>query len=68
MRETFSDNVIDHTEDVWGLDDEGEFRGCYRPSGQPGLWFGAGDFWNSRFLSKLLAIQIKARELGLIPA
>ena len=37
MRETFSDNVIDHTEDVWGLDDEGEFRGCYWPSGQPGV-------------------------------
>jgi cytochrome oxidase Cu insertion factor (SCO1/SenC/PrrC family) len=37
MRETFSNNIIDHTEEVWGLDDEGEFRGCYRPSGQPGV-------------------------------
>jgi hypothetical protein len=37
MRETFSTKVIDHTEEVWGLDDEGESRGCYRPSGQPGV-------------------------------
>jgi hypothetical protein len=37
MRETFSANVIDHTKEVWGLDDEGESRGCYWPSGQPGV-------------------------------
>ena len=73
MRETFSDEVINRTEEVWGLDAEGESRGCYRPSGQPGvsnacgdynlsrtqpcifqLWFGAGDFWESRFCSKML--------------
>lgn len=37
MRETFSADVIDHTEEVWGLDDEGEYKGCYRPSGQSGV-------------------------------
>jgi hypothetical protein len=72
MRETFGDEVIDRTDNVWGFDSEGESRGCYRPSGQPGvsnadgdyisrtescifqLWFGAGDFWESRFCSKML--------------
>lgn len=73
MKETFGKDVIDRTEEVWGLDSEGESRGCYRPSGQPGvsasvtimfllmtqsnnvqLWFGAGDFWESRFCSKML--------------
>ena len=37
MRETFGNAVIDRTGEVWGLDDEGELRGCYRPSGQPGV-------------------------------
>jgi hypothetical protein len=73
MKETFSEDVIDRTEEVWGLDTEGESRGCYWPSGQPGvndsvttmfllktqsnnfqLWFSTGDFWESRFCSKML--------------
>jgi hypothetical protein len=37
MKETFGKDVIDRTEEVWGLDAEGECRGCYRPSGQPGV-------------------------------
>ncbi|RPD53948.1 FAD/NAD-P-binding domain-containing protein [Lentinus tigrinus ALCF2SS1-7] len=71
MREANSEllgkNVIDQTEEVYGLDDEGEIKGSYRPSGHPGLWFATGDFFTSRFLSKPLAIQIKAQELGLMP-
>ncbi|KAJ7235390.1 FAD/NAD(P)-binding domain-containing protein [Mycena rebaudengoi] len=49
---------------IWGLDEEGELRGCYRPTGQPGLWFTPGGFQHSRFFSKHLAIQILAQELG----
>ncbi|KZT06259.1 nucleotide-binding domain-containing protein [Laetiporus sulphureus 93-53] len=48
--------------EVWGLDDEGEFRACYRPSGQPGLWIAMGTFQHCRFLGKRL---IQSEELGL---
>ncbi|KAI0086909.1 FAD/NAD(P)-binding domain-containing protein [Irpex rosettiformis] len=70
MRETsvalLGADVIDRTGQVWGLDAEGELSGTYRPSGHPGLWFAAGDFFNGRYMSKHLALQIKARQLGYI--
>ncbi|KAJ7148103.1 FAD/NAD-P-binding domain-containing protein [Mycena crocata] len=65
MRALFSDRVIDQTSPLWGVDKEGELRGCYRASGHPGLWFTAGNFAVSRFYSKQLALEIKAIELGL---
>ncbi|KAJ6553103.1 dimethylaniline monooxygenase [Mycena capillaripes] len=65
MRALFSDRVIDQTSPLWGTDDEGELRGCYRASGHPGLWFAAGNFAVSRFYSKQLALEIKAIELGI---
>ncbi|MCK8788029.1 NAD(P)/FAD-dependent oxidoreductase [Roseomonas sp. NAR14] len=50
---------------VWGFDREGELHGMWRPTGQPGLWFHAGGLAQCRIFSKVLALQIKARELGL---
>jgi hypothetical protein len=35
---------------------------------QPGLWFIAGSFAQCRIYSKVMALQIKACELGLIPS
>lgn len=66
-RGTFGAEVIDNTSPIWGLDDEGEIRGAYRPTGHPALWYAGGDFAASRFMSKQLALQIKARELGMCP-
>ncbi|KAJ3557181.1 hypothetical protein NM688_g1608 [Phlebia brevispora] len=53
-KKIFGADVIDKTSEVWGLDEEGELRGSYRPSGHPGLWYATGDFANSRFQSKQL--------------
>jgi len=66
MKKLFGEETIERTGPVWGLDDEGELRGCYRPSGHPGLWYGMGDFYHARFFSKQLALEIKAIELGLM--
>ncbi|KAJ7184425.1 FAD/NAD-P-binding domain-containing protein [Mycena filopes] len=66
MRGVFGDATIDQTSPVWGLDEEGEIRGCYRPSGHPGLWFAAGEFFTSRVRTKQLALEIKAVELGML--
>ena len=50
---------------VWGFDEEGELAGMWRPTGQPGLWFLAGGLAQCRIYSKVLALQIKARELAI---
>ncbi|KAK7008195.1 hypothetical protein R3P38DRAFT_2791530 [Favolaschia claudopus] len=54
LRQIFGDEIIDQTSTVWGVDEEGELNGCYRPSGHPGFWYAAGDFPVSRFYSKQL--------------
>ncbi|KAF7350591.1 Flavin-binding monooxygenase [Mycena sanguinolenta] len=55
MRGLFGDATIDQTSAVWGIDEEGEINGCYRPTGYPHLWYACGDFIMSRFYSKQLA-------------
>ncbi|CCM06451.1 uncharacterized protein FIBRA_08715 [Fibroporia radiculosa] len=67
LKEVFGDDIVARTPYLWGMDEEGELHGCYRPSGHPGLWYTGGDFAMSRFLSKQLGLQIKASELGLRP-
>lgn len=51
--------------DVWDLDDEGEVNAMWRPSGHPGLWFFGGSLALCRIYSRFLALQIKAKDLGL---
>jgi putative flavoprotein involved in K+ transport len=65
-RRLFGDAVADRVGKVWGWDEEGELHGMWRPTGQPGLWFHAGGLAQCRIFSKVLALQIKARELGLV--
>lgn len=64
----FGDEVADRVGDVWGLDEEGEFRTMWQKSGHPGLWFMGGNLAISRFYSRILALQIKAIEEGLVEA
>ena len=35
----FGNDVADRVGDIWGFDEEGEFRTIWRPSGHPGFWF-----------------------------
>lgn len=37
MRTVFGDEALDRVGPVWGIDKEGELRGCYRPTGHPGV-------------------------------
>lgn len=72
MRETarkiFGDGLADEVHDVWGFDEEGETRGMWRRSGHPGFWFFGGNLALCRFYSRLLALQIKAIEVGIAKA
>ncbi len=66
VRRLVGDEITDRIGPVWGFDEEGELAGMWRPTGQPGLWFLAGGLAQCRIFSKVLALQIKARELGLV--
>lgn len=66
VRAALGDAVADRTGPAWGFDGGGELRNMWRPTGQPGLWFTAGSLAQCRIFSKYLALQIKAREVGLV--
>jgi putative flavoprotein involved in K+ transport len=51
------------------LDEGGELGGVCRPCGHPGLWFMmSAAVMSARYNAKFMALQIKAREAGLIPS
>ena len=53
--EIFGDEITTKIGDkIWGIDEDGELRRVYRPTGQPGLWFVPGAIQHARFLSKHL--------------
>jgi putative flavoprotein involved in K+ transport len=66
VRQILGDVVAERVGPVWGLDDEGELRAMWKATGQPGLWVCGGSLQQCRPFSKYLALQIKARQLGLV--
>ena len=66
VRDTLGDAVADRIGPVWGFDDGGELRNMWAPTAQEGLWFTAGSLAQCRIYSRYLALQIKAREDGLV--
>lgn len=65
VRAVFGNTIADRVGPVWGLDEEGEVRSMWRPTGQPGFWLMGGSLQQCRPYSKYLALQITAVELGL---
>jgi len=63
----FGEEVASRVGDVWGFDDEGEMRTIWRRSGHPGFWFMGGNLALCRYYSRILALQIKAIEEGIVP-
>ena len=69
-----SDEVADRVGKVWGLGSdttkdpgpwEGEQRNMWKPTQHPGLWFHGGNLHQSRHYSLYLALQLKARQVGI---
>ncbi|MBM4414743.1 MAG: NAD(P)/FAD-dependent oxidoreductase [Chloroflexi bacterium] len=69
-----SPEVADRVGKVWGLGSdtaydpgpwEGELRNMWKPTQQPGLWFHGGNLAQSRYYSRYLALQLKARYEGI---
>ena len=67
VRKLFGDGVADRIGPIWGFGENQELRNMFARTAQPGLWFIAGSFAQCRIYSKYLALQIKAREIGLLP-
>ncbi|KKZ60411.1 hypothetical protein EMCG_00697 [[Emmonsia] crescens] len=57
-------DVAAQIEEFWGLDEEGEIRGAWKPIGHPGLWYMGGPFGHSRFFSRFISLQVKAELAG----
>jgi thioredoxin reductase len=66
VRQLLGDAIADKVGQVWGLDADGELANMFKPTAQKGLWFIGGGLAHVRIYSHYLALQIKARELGLI--
>ena len=70
LADLVSPEVADRVGKCWGLGSatthdpgpwEGELRNMWKPTQQPGLWIHGGNLAQSRFYSRTLALQIKAR-------
>jgi putative flavoprotein involved in K+ transport len=66
VRLYLGDAIADKIGPVWNFDEGGELRNMWKPTAQPGLWFTAGSLAQCRIYSRYLAMQIKAREEGLV--
>lgn len=44
---------------------EGELRNMWKPTAQEGLWFHGGNLSQARIYSRILALQLKARQAGI---
>lgn len=66
VRELLGEEVAERVGPIWGLAADGEIANMYRPTAQRNLWFTGGGFAQARIYSKAIALQIKARELGLV--
>ena len=65
-RKIFGDEIADQLNAVWGFDNEGELRTMWRKTGHPGFWFFGGNLALCRYFSRMLALQIKAMEEGIM--
>ncbi len=66
VRELLGDDVAEKVGPIWGLAPDGELNNMYRPTPQRGLWFMGSGLSQARIYSHFIALQIQARELGLV--
>jgi hypothetical protein len=62
----FGQEIADRVGPIWGFGEDQELRNMFMRTPQPGLWFIAGSLAQCRIYSKYLALQIKAREEGVL--
>jgi putative flavoprotein involved in K+ transport len=74
IADLIDEETADRVGKVWGLGSdtakdpgpwEGEQRNMWKPTRQEGLWMHGGNLHQSRHYSQFLALQLKAREVGI---
>ncbi|MGE0701897.1 MAG: flavin-containing monooxygenase [Hyphomicrobiaceae bacterium] len=68
VRHFMGNEIADRLGEVWDFGADGELQNMWRRTPMPGMWFVGGGLPHVRIFSKYLAQQIKAVEVGLIPA
>ena len=66
VRQILGSEVADKVGPIWGLDGDNELRNMYKPTAQKGLWFLSSGLSQARMYTLYVALQIKAREIGLV--
>ena len=66
VRRALGEEMADKIGPIWGEDDQGELANMFKRTPQEGAWFIAGSLTQCRIYSKVLALQIKAIEEGLV--
>jgi cation diffusion facilitator CzcD-associated flavoprotein CzcO len=66
VRRLLGEAIADRVGEVWGIGEDGEMANMWKRTPQDGLWFMGGGLAQSRIYSKVVALQIKAIELGLV--
>lgn len=67
VRQVFGDDIANHFEPIWGMDEEGELNGAWKLTGVKDLWLMIGSLQPARFHSQKLALRIKAILEGISP-
>ncbi|KAK1511300.1 flavin-containing monooxygenase [Colletotrichum costaricense] len=65
-RNILGDKVADRVKECWDLDEQGEINSIWRSSGHPRFYYMGGNLALCRSYSRLLALQIKAVEEGIL--
>ncbi|TDZ13636.1 putative indole-3-pyruvate monooxygenase YUCCA1 [Colletotrichum orbiculare MAFF 240422] len=60
IRDTLGPKIANQVGQVWGVDEEGEYRNAFRETGVPNLWIMVGFLPMTRFQSRILALRLKA--------
>ncbi|KAI0697450.1 FAD/NAD(P)-binding domain-containing protein [Cytidiella melzeri] len=66
IRNIIGPELGDKLAPIWGLDNEGELRSCWKELAVPNAWLMMGNFAWCRFYSKAVALQIKAKQAGVL--
>ena len=66
VRRALGEEMAERIGPIWGEDADGELANMFKRTPQEGVWFIAGSLTQARIYSKVIALQIKALEEGLV--
>ncbi|CAG9972548.1 unnamed protein product [Clonostachys byssicola] len=67
IRGILGEEIASKVGPIWGIDEEGEAKTAFRESGVKNLWITVGFLPLTRYVSKLIALRLKALKEGISP-